>query len=73
MLGVFYAYAEEYKRNDCYFKDKTNLYNMYKIKLHKTSKCLRPVYTDMFCKMNGVFFDVFIYHFPRIHKVFSVK
>ena len=47
MLGVFYAYVEEYKRNDCFFKDKTNLYNMYKIKLHKTSKCLRPVYTDV--------------------------
>ena len=34
MLEVFYAYAEEHKH-----KDKTNLYNMYKMKLHKTLKC----------------------------------
>ena len=26
------------------FKDKTNLYNMCKIKLHRTSKCLWPIY-----------------------------
>ena len=48
MLGVFYANTEDYKHNDCFLKDKANLYNMYKIKLHETSKCLLPVYTDMF-------------------------
>ena len=29
------------------FKDKTNLYNMYKIKLLKISTCLREVHKDM--------------------------
>ena len=49
------------------FKDKKNLYNMYKIKLHKTSKCLWPVYIDMFAvKWMLFFFDVLINHFPKI-------
>ena len=38
MFGMFYAYAEEYKHNDCIFKDKTNLYNMYKIILKNLKK-----------------------------------
>ena len=60
---MFYAYTEEYKHNDCY-KDKANLYNMYKIKLHKTSKCLWPVYTDMFVVRWMSFFQ-------RFHKSLS--
>ena len=40
MSGVFYAYTEEYKHNDLFSKDTTNLYNMYKMKVYKTSKCL---------------------------------
>ena len=38
MFGMFYAYAEDYKHNDCIFKDKTNLYNMYKIILKNLKK-----------------------------------
>ena len=50
------------------FKDKTDLYNMYKIKLHKTSKCLWPVNIDMSVVKWMSFFEVFINHFPRIHR-----
>ena len=50
------------------FKDKTNLYNMYKIKLHKTSKCLWPVYKDVSAVKWMFFFNVSINHFPRIHR-----
>ena len=39
---------------------------MYKIKLHKTSKCLWPVNIDMFV-VKYFFFDIFINHFPKIH------
>ena len=28
MLGVFYAYMEEYHHDHCFLKDKTNLYIM---------------------------------------------
>ena len=45
---MFYAYMEEYKLNDCFLKTKQTVKNMYKIKPHKTSKCLWPVYIDMF-------------------------
>ena len=63
---MFYAYREEYKHNDC-FKDKTNLCNMYKRKLHKTSKCLWPVYIDLL--WNECFFsEGFINHIPKIHR-----
>ena len=51
------------------FKDKTNFYNMYKIKLHKTSKCLWPIYyiNKYFCyEMIMFFFKVFINHLPKI-------
>ena len=48
-----------------FFKDKANLWNMYK--LHKTSKCLWPVYTDSLCEM-GFFFNVFIKNFLKIHR-----
>ena len=61
---MFYVYTEKYKHNE-FFKDKTNLYNMYKIKLHKTSKCLWPPYKHMFV-VESFFFDIFINHFPRI-------
>ena len=50
-----------------FFEDKTHLYNMCKIKLHKTSKCLGPIYIDMFVMKWG-FFDVFINHFAKIHR-----
>ena len=51
------------------FKDKVNLYNMYKMKLHKTSKCLWPVYTDLLVvKWVGFFSNVFVNHFPKIHR-----
>ena len=48
------------------FKDKADLYNMYKIKLHKTSKCLWPVYIEICLLWNVFFFEVFINHVPRI-------
>ena len=49
------------------FKDKANLYNIYKTKLYVTSKCLWPIYTDMFVvKWKKFFFNVFINHFPKI-------
>ena len=53
-----------------FFKDIANLYNMYKIKFHKTSKCLWPVFIDMFVGklLLFFFFEVFINHFPQIHK-----
>ena len=41
---------------------------MYKIKLHKTSKCLWRVYIDMFVVKWNVFFKVFINHFLKIHR-----
>ena len=58
MLGVFYAYMEEYKHND-FFKDKTNLYKMYKTILHKTSECLLPLHIDMYVVKWMVFFRRF--------------
>ena len=54
MLGVFYAYTEEYEQND----KAANLHNMCKTKLRKTSKCLWPVDMDVCCEMN-VFFRRF--------------
>ena len=53
-----------------FFKYKTSLYNMYNIKLHKTSKCLWTVHIVMYVvKWMGVFFfNVFINHFPKIHR-----
>ena len=46
------------------------LYDMYKIKLHKTSKCLLPLYIDMFVLkwVFFFFFDVFINHLSKIHR-----
>ena len=41
---------------------------MYKIKLHKTSKCLWPIHIDMYVVKWMGFFDVFINHFPKIHR-----
>ena len=67
---MFYAYMEEYKHNDCFFKDKTNLYNMYEKKLYKTLKYLWPVHIDMYFLKWMVFFDVFINHFLKIHRSF---
>ena len=53
-----------------FFKYKTSLYNMNNIKLHKTSKCLWTVHIVMYVvKWMGVFFfNVFINHFPKIHR-----
>ena len=51
-----------------FLKDKRNLYNMYTIKLHKTSKCLWPVYIDKLVVKLKVFLKVFINHFPKIHR-----
>ena len=65
---MFYAYMEEYSIITVFFKDKTNLYNMCKIKLHKTSKFVWPVYIDEFVVKWVFFFDVFINHFLKIHK-----
>ena len=47
------------------FEDKTNLHNMYKIKLQYNCD---PYNLDMFV-MKGmlVFFDIFVNHFPKIH------
>ena len=47
MLGVFYAYAEEYKHTDCFLRQNKPLQYVQN-KLHKTSKCLWPVDMDMF-------------------------
>ena len=47
-------------------KNRTNLYNMYKIKLHKTSK---PVYIDMIVAKWMFFFNIFINHFQKIHHI----
>ena len=44
---------------------------MFKIKLHKTSKCVWPVYSDMFIVKWMFFLDFFIFfinHFPKIHR-----
>ena len=41
---------------------------MYEITLHKTSKCLWPVYIDMFVEKWMFFFDVFLNHFPKIDR-----
>ena len=63
-MGVLYAYTEESKNNDNFLKAKQIFYNMYKIKLNKTSKIC--------CEMN-VFLDVFINHFPKIDRSFIRK
>ena len=47
MLGVFYTYTEEYKHNEWFLKT-TKLYDMYKIKLHKTSNVGDPCNIDIF-------------------------
>ena len=67
---MFYAYTEEYKHNDLFSKDTTNLYNMYKMKVYKTSKCLWPVYIDIFVVKWMGFFSTYSFdgHFPRIHR-----
>ena len=49
-----------------FFKHKTYLYNIYQIKLHKTSICLWPVYLDMFDEC--FFSDLFINQLPKIHR-----
>ena len=41
---------------------------MCKIKLHKTFKCLWPLYRDEFVVKWMGFFGVFINHFPKIHR-----
>ena len=46
---------------------------MYKIKLHKTLKCLWPIYTDMSVMKWMFFFNVFVNHFPRIHRSALLK
>ena len=47
------------------FKDKTNLYNMYKIELRKTSKRLWSAHRDMYVVKWIAFFRCF--HSPKIH------
>ena len=49
-----------------FFKVKTKLYNIYKIKFHKTSKCLWPVSIGMFDLKWMCFFR-------RFHKSLNVK
>ena len=61
MLGVFYAYREEYKHNDCFF---TNLHSMYT--KFQTSKCLWLVCVDMIVVKWMLFFWCF-------HKSLSKK
>ena len=61
-------------RNIGIIKYTTNLYIMCRIKLHKTSKCLWPVYIDMFAmKWTSFFFDVFINHLPKNHRSVLLK
>ena len=51
------------------FKDKkTNLYNIYKIKFHQTSKCLWPIDIDTLVVKWMFLFDIFINQFPETHK-----
>ena len=75
MLGVFYAYTEEYHPDNCFLNDKTNLYNIYKTKLHKTSKFLWPTYVAMFLVNWMVFFSQCFHKslFQKSIKVFSIK
>ena len=59
MLGVFYAYTREYKHDNGFLRTKQTFKICTKIKLHKTSKCLRPLFIDVCCEMNG-FFSMFL-------------
>ena len=45
------------------------MYNMYKIKLHRTSKCLWPIYIDIFVVILFFFFvDIFVNNFLKAHR-----
>ena len=61
---MFYAYAEEYKHNDCFLRQNKLLQYVQ----NKTSKCLWSVYIDMFVVKWMYFLYVFINHFPKIHR-----
>ena len=63
------------KHDDCFLKDKTNLYNMYKIKLCKTSKCLWPLYyiINNVCYEMNFFFKISINRLPKTHRSFLSK
>ena len=61
MLGVFYAYREKYKHNDCFLKTKqTFMYKMSNFKMSVIRIC-----RYLCCEMN-VFFG-------RVHKSLSEK
>ena len=64
---MFYAYTKKYKNNGCFLKTKQTFTICIK-KLHKTSKCLWPVYIDMFVAKYMFFFYIFINLFPKIHR-----
>ena len=64
---MFYACREEYKHNECFLKTKQTL-TMYKINLHKISKCLWPEYIDTFVVKLIFFFEIFTNHLPKIHR-----
>ena len=62
---MFCAYKKEYKHNDCVLETKQTS----AIKLHKTSKCLWPVYIVLFLvRWMSFFFEIFINHLPKIHR-----
>ena len=69
MLGVFYAYMEEYKHNDCFLKTKKPLQYVQ----NKMSENFKMPVTHRnryaCCEMNVFFFDVFINHFQKIQSV----
>ena len=68
-LGVFYAYTEEYKHSNCFFKIQNKPLQYVQ---HKTSQNFKMsvncTYRYVCCEMNGLFFNVFINHFPKIHR-----
>ena len=73
MLGVFYAYPEEYKHNDCFLKTKQTF-----TICTKTSGNLKMSVTRRYryvcCEMIYDFFpDVFINHFQKIHRSVLLK
>ena len=65
MLGVFYAYTEDYKHNDCFLKTKQTFTICTTSENFKMSVTRRYRYSC--CEMN-VFFNVFINHFQKIYK-----
>ena len=66
MLGVFYAYTEEYEHNDCFLKTKPT-FTTCKLNFRKL-QCLWPVDIHMLAVKWMFFFNVFQNNFQKIHK-----